>query len=130
MGILKLSTILTCTVDFRGYRVVAQGLVPGLLSNEPAKATEYGSLDDGKSITRGKEFHELMEEVARNLSIKESTFEDENHNKASILGGIEIKGIQGADKRRYILEFIRNAPRDANYLGNSFELCLLRPELV
>ena len=53
--------------------------MPGLLSNEPAKANEYGSLDDGKSITKDEDFHGLMEEVARNLSIKESIFEDENH---------------------------------------------------
>ena len=57
MHIADLSSILTCVVDFRGYRVVAQGLVPGLLSNEPDKATEYGSLDDGKTITRDESFH-------------------------------------------------------------------------
>lgn len=38
-------------VDYRGHRVFAQSLIPGLLQREDDAAIMYGSLDCGKSFT-------------------------------------------------------------------------------
>lgn len=40
----------TVIVFYRGYRVIAQTILPGLLSSELTSLTQYGSVDDNKSI--------------------------------------------------------------------------------
>ena len=43
--------LLAVIVDYRGHRVFAQSLIPGLLQREDDTAIMYGSLDCGKSFT-------------------------------------------------------------------------------
>ena len=41
----------TCIVSYRGWRIMAQSLLPGILQhNEQTSLCEYGSVDDGKTI--------------------------------------------------------------------------------
>ena len=50
----------TVLVDYRGYRVVCQTIVPGLLQREHDSSVVYGSLDGGKNITADSRFCELV----------------------------------------------------------------------
>ena len=47
-----------------------------------------------------------------------------------IAGSIEVKGIKGSDRRNYIVDLQGLVPRDANYIGEDFHTCLVRPELI
>jgi len=44
---------------------------------DQASLTEYGSVDEGKTIFKTEEFHELMTKVAEQLAIKSSKVKDE-----------------------------------------------------
>jgi len=57
--------VATAIVNYRGQRVIAQSIIPGILNNtELASLAEYGTIDDQKSIRANPEFHELMKKVA------------------------------------------------------------------
>lgn len=45
-----LHTLGTVVVDYRGYRVTAQSIVPGLLEKDQEQSVVYGSIDFGKTI--------------------------------------------------------------------------------
>jgi len=48
-------------IDYRGHRVIAQAIIPGIISNlDQASLTEYGSVDEGKTIFKTEEFHNIM----------------------------------------------------------------------
>lgn len=53
-------TILTAVIDYRGHRVVGQSIIPGILTNEKVSQVVYGSMDNGKTIARDDEFHQLV----------------------------------------------------------------------
>lgn len=126
-----LHIIATCHVNYKGYRVIAQSIIPGILTNtDQSSLTEYGSVDDGATINNNEEFKELMKKLCEHLSIKECTLIDGEGNEHSIVGSTDIKGIRGTDKRKYLLDLVRLTPRDPNYLGKNYTSCLLRPELV
>lgn len=72
-----------------------------------------------------------MVKVADALNIKVNKVVDPSDGKVvEIAGSIEVKGIRGADKRAYIVDLQGLTPRDANYIGDEFHTCLLRPELL
>lgn len=126
-----LHIIATCHINYRGYRVIAQSIIPGILTNTDQNSlTEYGSVDDGQTIHSNEEFNELMKKLCEHLAIKECTVVDGEGKEHLIAGSIDVKGIRGTDKRKYLLDLVRLTPRDANYLGKNYTSCLVRPELV
>ena len=111
---------------------MCQSIIPGILNNqELASMAEYGTVDEKKAIVSEPEFHKMMVEVAKALSIKVSTVVNPaNGNHVEIAGSIDIKGIRGSDKRRYVVDMNGLTPRDVNYLGDEFSCCLVRHELI
>ena len=72
-----------------------------------------------------------MVKVADALNIKVNKVVDPSDEKVvEIAGSVEVKGIRGADKRAYIVDLQGLTPRDANFLGEDYHACLVRPELV
>lgn len=45
-----LYTLGTVVVDYRGYRVTAQSIIPGILEREQEQSVVYGSIDFGKTV--------------------------------------------------------------------------------
>ena len=126
-----LHIIATCHVNYKGHRVIAQSIIPGILTNtDQSTLTEFGSVDDGKTIHTNSEFCELMKQVCNSIDAKESTILDGDGNPHTIPGSIDVKGIKGTDKRKYLLDIVRITPRDSNYKGENFTSCLVRPELL
>lgn len=118
-------------IDYRGYRVIAQCIIPGILSAEQLQCSQYGSIDDGKTIQNNKEFEYLMSQVCDKLDLDSNVeFIDEKGEKKKIAGNLDIKGILGNDKRKYLLDLMRLSPRDYNYLGDENHSCVLRSELI
>lgn len=92
---------------------------------------EYGTVDEKKAIISDPEFHKMMVEVAKQMSIKVSTVVNPaTGTNVEIAGSIDVKGIRGSDKRRYVVDMNGLTPRDANYIGDDFACCLVRPELI
>ena len=65
-----LSTLLTSVVDYKGFRLVAQSLIPGVLATETTNII-YGSLDKGATIHFEPNFHELVKKLGNKLNLAE-----------------------------------------------------------
>jgi len=125
-----LYTLATSIVDYRGHRLCAQSIIPGILQREQTSTVVYGSIDNGKKISSDEKFHELVSQAGKLLHIKEHTVVDSEGKEVKLCTPVESKGIVGTDGRRYILDLIRITPRDANFSGKHNFLTILRPELI
>jgi protein TIF31 len=117
-------------IDYRGHRVVAQSVLPGILQGDKSDALLYGSVDNGKKICWNEDFHAKVLEAAKLLHIKEHSVIDASETVFKLAAPVECKGIVGSDNRHYLLDLMRVTPRDANYTGPESRFCVLRPELI
>ncbi|KAJ1280732.1 hypothetical protein BS78_04G255400 [Paspalum vaginatum] len=117
-------------IDYRGHRVVAQSIIPGILQGDKSDSLLYGSVDNGKKISWNESFHSKVVEAAKRLHLKEHVVLDGSGNLVKLAATVECKGIVGSDDRHYILDLMRVTPRDSNYIGQEHRFCVLRPELV
>ncbi|KAA8594248.1 hypothetical protein FQN60_005082 [Etheostoma spectabile] len=92
-----LYTLGTVVVDYRGYRVTAQSIIPGILEREQEQSVIYGSIDFGKTVQR----HNVL---------------NEKNESVELCSSVECKGIIGNDGRHYILDLLRTFPPDLNFL--------------
>ena len=121
----------TTVVNYRGHRIIAQSIIPGILNNtDLASLAEYGTVDDQKTIQSNEQFHAMMTQVCQKLNIQVNKIIDGEGREVEIAGCVEIKGIRGTDKRCYVVDLQGMAPRDANYLGPEHHTCLVRKELL
>jgi protein TIF31 len=126
-----LYTIGTAIIDYRGHRVVAQTIIPGILNREETSKVAYGSsLDAAKTIQSNQDFHKLLVEAGKRLCIAEHTVVDSTGNAVPLAAAVESKGIVGTDGRKYILDVVRATPRDANFPEVKYSTALLRLELI
>ncbi|KAI3676675.1 hypothetical protein L1987_86287 [Smallanthus sonchifolius] len=117
-------------VDYRGHRVVAQSVLPGILQGDKSDSLLYGSVDNGMKISWNQDFHAKVLEASKRLRVKEHTVLDGSGNAFQVAAPVECKGIVGSDDRHYLLDLMRVTPRDANYTGPNSKFCILRPELI
>ncbi|KAB5541065.1 hypothetical protein DKX38_014039 [Salix brachista] len=117
-------------IDYRGHRVVAQSVLPGILQGDKSDSLLYGSVDNGKKICWDEDFHSKVVEAAKRLRLKEHTVQDGSGNAFKLAAPVECKGIVGSDDRHYLLDLMRATPRDANYTRPGSRFCILRPELI
>ena len=115
-------------INYRGFKVIAQCIIPGILSVDQMNCSQYGSIDDGKTVETNPEFEEIMIQVCQKLGLEDHIEVTDGENvKKRIAGSPDIKGILGSDKRKYILDLLRLSPRDLNYEGVENETCVIRP---
>lgn len=131
MDVEGLHILATTLVNYKGHRVIAQSIIPGILNNNDLTSlAEYGSVDEQKTIYASENFHNLMKKVCEQLNIKVNKVIDGSGKEVEIAGSVEVKGIKGTDKRNYLVDLQGLTPRDANYTGDEYHTCLLRPELL
>ena len=56
----SLYTLGTVVVDYRGYRVTAQSIIPGILEREQEQSVVYGSIDFGSTVVSNSKYLELV----------------------------------------------------------------------
>lgn len=131
LGIPELHVLHMIIISYRGFKIIAQGIIPGILSVDQINCSQYGSLDDGKTIETNPEFEKIMLQVCEKLGLEDSVkVKDGEGVIKTIAGSPDIKGILGTDQRKYILDLLRLSPRDLNYPGGENETCVIRPELI
>lgn len=102
-----LHTVLTAIIDYRGHRVVAQSIIPGILTNDKVSQVVYGSIDNGKNVNTEQTFHELMVKAGKLLHIGESTVKkNEEGGEVTLAVAVDSKGIIGTDGRKCIHQTI------------------------
>jgi hypothetical protein len=119
---------LNCIVQYKGLRVHAQVITPGVIFNSE-HLVEYGEGEEGV-IKYNEKFHEDYKSFCNKLNLREISVTDKNEKEYLIYGNPEIKGVRGVDKRKYLFDLIHLLPRDLNYEGADNNGCLIRPELI
>ncbi|XP_073335668.1 clustered mitochondria protein homolog [Pagrus major] len=110
-----LHTLGTAVVDYRGIRVIAQTIVPGILEKNQEQSVVYGSNDYGKTVFTHTRFLELLDKTSKPLRIQRHQVLDHSDSPVELCSGIETKGILGNDGRPYILDLLRTFPPDLNF---------------
>lgn len=142
-----LHTLPTALTEYRGLRLCAQGLAPGLEAQDQSGVSPglLYSLSTGplENPARRK-LLQLLAQSAKALGLQRYAVVGPTGYQVSLFTSMDAQGLLGADGRYYILDVYRTAPVDANfYLAEGEEakegsiprhfphrLCRLRPELV
>ena len=115
-----LHTLGTVVIDYKGYRVTAQSIIPGILDKDQEQSVVHGSTDFGKTCATNPKYNELLEKVCNSLKIRPHKIKLENYQELEMYSSIECKGIIGNDSRHYVLDLLRMFPPDLNYLPGKF----------
>ncbi|RUS33254.1 clustered mitochondria-domain-containing protein [Jimgerdemannia flammicorona] len=110
-----LYTLGSVIVDYKGVRVVAQSIVPGIFRRQDENSIIYGSVDNGTVISADPKFHELVGQAAKSLHLAEHSVFDAEGKKVNLYTSVETKGLLGADGRRYLLDLYRLHPVDVEF---------------
>ncbi|KDR11240.1 hypothetical protein L798_14504, partial [Zootermopsis nevadensis] len=143
-----LYTLGTVVIDYRGYRVTAQSIIPGILEREQEQSVVYGSIDFGKTVISHPKYLELLNKAGQQLKILPHKVYNDKKEVIELCSSVECKGIIGNDGRHYILDLLRTFPPDVNFLKlegeelsteiqamgfpieHKHKLCCLRQELI
>ncbi|KAL4001736.1 Clustered mitochondria family protein [Acanthocheilonema viteae] len=117
----KLFTLGMVIVDYKGFRITAQSIIPGILEREQEQSVVYGSVDFGKTVVSSEEYHDLLSKPAEQLKIlPHEVYSGKDDGKIiKLCSSFETKGIVGNDSRHYILDLLRTFPPDVNYLEDA-----------
>ncbi|KAK7136340.1 hypothetical protein R3I94_014855 [Phoxinus phoxinus] len=148
----NLHTIPTAVADYRGVRLSAQGLAPGLQGPEQAEIPNgllYGFSAGPLENPSRRKLLELLAQSAKALSLQRHAVLGQTGHQLPLFTTVDAQGILGADGRYYLLDVYRTMPADANFQVEDGEegtetepkegsfprryahvLCRLRPELV
>uniref|UniRef100_A0A8D0ATA9 Clustered mitochondria protein homolog n=1 Tax=Sander lucioperca TaxID=283035 RepID=A0A8D0ATA9_SANLU len=107
-----LHTLPTAVVDYRGVRLSAQGLAPGL---EGSEGLLYGVNAGPQESPQRRRLLELLAQAAKSLSLQRHVVVAPNGHKVPLFTSVEAQGLLGADGRFYILDVFRTFPADANF---------------
>ncbi|KAK2711731.1 clustered mitochondria protein homolog [Artemia franciscana] len=111
-----LYTLGTVVIDYRGYRVTAQSIIPGILEREQEQSVIYGSIDFGKTIVSHPKYMDLLGKAAQQLKILPHKVVNDKGEEVELCSSVECKGIIGNDGRHYVLDLLRTFPPDVNFL--------------
>ena len=74
-----LYTLGTVVIDYRGFRVTAQSIIPGILEREQEQSVVYGSIDFGKSVVTHPKYMDFLQKAGSQLKIlPHSVINDKN----------------------------------------------------
>ncbi|KAI4503681.1 hypothetical protein M0802_001084 [Mischocyttarus mexicanus] len=116
VDLLGLYTLGTVVIDYRGYRVTAQSIIPGILEREQEQSVVYGSIDFGKTVLTHPKYIELLNKAGQQLKILPHKVINDAGDEIELCSSVECKGIIGNDSRHYVLDLLRTFPPDVNFL--------------
>jgi len=146
----QLYTLATSVIDYLGVRLVAQSVIPGILSGDQQSRLMYGSVEPGVKLQAKEEMHALLKQASNSLFLAERDVPvlpvraskgkkneggekvegegkdgkeggEEGQETIKFVGPVEWKGIKGADARCYLLDLVRLTPRDPNWIKENWE---------
>ncbi|EDV22641.1 uncharacterized protein TRIADDRAFT_28748, partial [Trichoplax adhaerens] len=111
-----LHTLETAVIDYCGRRIIAQSLIPGILNRSQENSVIYGSIDSGLTIAADEVFIEQLKKYSQLFRVRPISVVDKFDQDVKIWSSIELKGILGYDRRRYIVDLIKTLPIDVNFI--------------
>ncbi|XP_070821605.1 clustered mitochondria protein homolog [Chaetodon trifascialis] len=117
-----LHTLPTAIVDYRGVRLSAQGLAPGLEGSEQDQGASpasrgllYGVNAGPQESSQRRRLLELLAHAAKSLCIQRYVVVAPNGHQVPLFTSVDAQGLLGADGRFYVLDVFRTFPVDANF---------------
>ncbi|XP_064613214.1 LOW QUALITY PROTEIN: clustered mitochondria protein homolog [Liolophura sinensis] len=92
----ELYTLGTVVVDYRGYRVTAQSIIPGILEREQEQSVVYGSVDFGKTVVTHDKYKELLQKTASQLKIRPHKVINDKEEEVELFSSVECKSVKHA----------------------------------
>ncbi|XP_072244123.1 clustered mitochondria protein homolog [Leuresthes tenuis] len=121
-GLQGLHTLPTAIVDYRGVRLSAQGLAPGLEGpSQDQEATPasrgllYGVNAGPQESPQRRRLLALLAHSAKSLSLQRHVVVTSNGHQVPLFTSVDAQGLLGADGRFYLLDVFRSFPADANF---------------
>ncbi|KAH3733005.1 Histidine kinase [Pelomyxa schiedti] len=112
---------LMALIDYRGYRLVAQSLLP-----IGTNSLVYGSKDAGITVKNSDPKMDLiMQSAGTRLNLK---LHSVKNSTIQMVGPIDIEGHLGHDGRYYVLDFARTFPPTLPLKRTEYLYKLMRPE--
>lgn len=121
--------LLTCIVDYMGKRIICQAPIPGIfqeLKNETDLDVEkviHGLTSDNSAILFNENFNNSLKSLAENFHLKPHSVELAANNikcDEVLLTPKDIKGINGTDGRKYIIDLFRTTPLDIEFIEKNY----------
>ncbi|CAG8445698.1 10634_t:CDS:10 [Funneliformis caledonium] len=137
-----LYTLGCVVVDYKGIRIVAQTIVPGIFRRQDDSSIVYGYFDNGRDepkLCSDPEFHEIVGKAAKalhlaehrcmasdisifdNIIVSATTVSDPKGTTVKLYTSLETKGLMGDDGRRYLFDLYRLNPIDIEFLDKECE---------
>ncbi|KAK2837331.1 hypothetical protein Q5P01_014543 [Channa striata] len=124
-GMEGLHVLPTAIVDYRGVRLSAQGLAPGLEGSEqdqeatPAsRGLLYGVNAGPQESPQRRQLLALLARAAKSLCIQRHVVVAPKGHQVPLFTSVDAQGLLGADGRLYILDVFRTFPADANFCAD------------
>ncbi|TNM89542.1 hypothetical protein fugu_003776 [Takifugu bimaculatus] len=121
-GLHGLHTLPTAIVDYRGVRLSAQGLAPGLEASDQDQGASpalrgllYGVQAGPQESPHRRRLLELLAQACKPLSLQKNVVVKPDGYRVPLFTSIDAQGLLGADGRFYILDVFRTFPADANF---------------
>ncbi|XP_028269031.1 clustered mitochondria protein homolog [Parambassis ranga] len=121
-GLQGLHTLPTAIVDYRGTRLSAQGLAPGLEGSEPnqeatpaSRGLLYGVNAGPQESPQRRQLLALLAHTAKSLCLQRHVVVAPSGHQVPLFTSVDAQGLLGADGRFYILDVFRSFPADANF---------------
>ncbi|KAJ8285626.1 hypothetical protein GJAV_G00029030 [Gymnothorax javanicus] len=118
----SLHTLPSAVVDYRGVRLSAQGLAPGLEGTDrgpdglgPYRGLLYGYAAGIQEGPHRRKFLELLAQAAKSLCIERHAVMGPTGHHVPLFTSVDVQGLLGADGRFYLLDLFRTQPADANF---------------
>ncbi|KAI1900610.1 hypothetical protein AGOR_G00051700 [Albula goreensis] len=122
-GVLQgLHTLPTAVVDYRGIRLSAQGLAPGLegldrgMEGGPSRGLLYGFAAGAQESPHRRKMLELLAQAAKALALQRHAVVGPTGHQVPLFTPKDTQGVVGADGRFYLLDLFHVQPADANFL--------------
>ncbi|KII72039.1 Clustered mitochondria protein [Thelohanellus kitauei] len=122
LGVNDFHFLGTTVVDYRGYRLVVQSVLPGIFNRSPTQSIEYGSMDHGRTVFADERFVDGLKQISSNLEVSMCKYLDSLGAEHELYTSIETKGIVGTDGRKYLLDLFRIFPPDPTFMPNEAKL--------
>ena len=97
-----LHTLGTVIIDYKGFRVTAQSIIPGILEREQEQSVVYGSIDFGKTIVTSADYTPLLEKVAKSTRQQVHQVKNSDGEEKTMFTSVETKGIQVRVRKRAV----------------------------
>lgn len=78
-----LYTLGTVVIDYRGFRITAQSIIPGILEREQEQSVVYGSIDFGKTVVSHPKYVDLLQKAGSQLKILPHTVVNDKQEDVS-----------------------------------------------